>query len=203
AQKLVFSSSPNNNNVPTQDLTPGYDYRCQTAGGELSWSNSTKTLTVKGTIYIDGSVYVQNGAVNLYRGQGVIYLGGTLLIKNSSLCGGIYNGQCDMRAYQSSPAQGWDPNTNLLCFVGRGTGGQVTTGASTQLVSSNFQGAAYAAGSVEVGTTSNIDGPIVGYQVILGQSVSTSFPAITIVPEGMPSNPTAYAQVDPPSSYSG
>jgi len=26
---------------------------------------------------------------------------------------------------------------------------------------------------------------------------------ITIVPDGMPSNPTAYAQVDPPSGYSG
>jgi hypothetical protein len=39
--------------------------------------------------------------------------------------------------------------------------------------------------------------------VILGQSVTTSFPSITIVPQGMPQNPTAYAQIDPPSSYSG
>jgi Tfp pilus assembly protein PilX len=199
AQKLAYRD----NNVATQDLTPGYDYRCQTAGGELSWNNTTKTLTIKGTVWIDGSVYVQNGSVNKYTGQGVIYLGGTLLIKNSSLCGAIYNGGCDMRPYQASPAQGWDPNSNLLCFVAKGTGGQVLAGESTQLVSANFQGAVYAAGSVDVGTTSNIDGPIVGYQVILGQSVTTSFPSITIVPNGMPSNPTAYAQVDPPGGYSG
>jgi hypothetical protein len=70
-------------------------------------------------------------------------------------------------------------------------------------VSSTMQGAVYAAGNIELGTTSNVDGPMVGNKVILGQSVTTSFPAITLVPEGMPSNPTAYAQVDPPSDWSG
>jgi hypothetical protein len=124
-------------------------------------------------------------------------------MKNSSLCGAISAGACDLRTYQTSPAQGWDPNSALLCFVAKGTGGQVLAGESAQFVSANFQGAVYAAGSIDIGTTSNVDGPMVGYQVILGQSVSTSFPSITIVPEGMPSNPTAYAQIDPPSGYSG
>jgi Tfp pilus assembly protein PilX len=201
AQKLAFQ----NNNLATQDLTPGYDYRCQTISGELSWNNTTKVLTIRGTVYIDGSVAVQNGAINKYTGQGTIYLGGTLFIKNSSLCGAIYNGACDMRTYQASPAQGWDPNTNLLCFVakGIGTGGLVSPGSSAGFVSSTFQGAVYANGTIDVGTTSNVDGPMVGSQVNLGQSVTTSFPSITIVPQGMPSNPTAYAQIDPPSSYSG
>jgi hypothetical protein len=108
-----------------------------------------------------------------------------------------------MRALSASPAQGWDPNAALLCFVAKGTGGQVSTGDSAQFVSANLQGAVYANGSIDIGTTSNVDGPMVGYQVILGQSVTTSFPSITIVPEGMPSNPTAYAQIDPPSGYSG
>ncbi len=199
AQKLAYQ----NDSVPAQDLVPGFDYRCQTASGELSWNNTTKTLTIKGTMYIDGDVYIQNGAVNKYTGQGVIYVGGTVLIKNSSLCGAIYNGACDMRTFQSSPAQGWDPNSSLICFVAKATGGQVSAGDSVQLVSATLQGAAYAAGNIDVGTTSNVDGPMVGYQVLLGQSVTTSFPSITIVPNGMPSNPTAYAQVDPPSSYSG
>jgi Tfp pilus assembly protein PilX len=199
AQKLVYQ----NNSATTQDLTPGYDYRCKTIAGELSWNNTAKLLTIKGTVYIDGSVYIQNGAVNRYTGQGVIYLGGTLLMKNSSLCGATFNGACDMRAVQASPAQGWDPNAALLCFVAKGTGGQVNTGDSAQFVSATLQGAVYANGSIEIGTTSNVDGPMVGYQVLLGQSVTTSFPSITIVPEGMPSNPTAYAQIDPPSGYSG
>jgi hypothetical protein len=201
AQKLTFQ----NNNLATQDLTPGFDYRCQTISGELSWNNTTKVLTIRGTVYIDGSVAIQNGSINRYTGQGTIYLGGTLYVKNSSLCGAIYNGACDMRTYQASPAQGWDPNSNLLCFVakGIGTGGLVSSGSSAGFVSATFQGAVYANGTIDVGTTSNVDGPMVGSQVNLGQSVSTSFPSITIVPQGMPSNPTAYAQIDPPTSYSG
>jgi hypothetical protein len=201
ALKLAYQ----NNNVATQDLTPGYDYRCQTPGGELSWNNTTKTLTIAGTVYIDGSVAIQNGAVNRYVGQGTIYLGGTVYLKNSSLCGAIYNGACDMRTFQTSPAQGWDPNSNLLCFVakGIGTGGLVSPGSSAGFVSATFQGAVYAKGTIDVGTTSNVDGPMVGSEVNLGQSVTTSFPSITIVPQGMPSNPTAYAQIDPPTSYSG
>jgi hypothetical protein len=69
--------------------------------------------------------------------------------------------------------------------------------------SSTFQGAVYANGTIDVGTTSTVDGPMVGSEVNLGQSVNTSFPSITIVPQGMPSNPTAYAQIDPPTGYSG
>jgi Tfp pilus assembly protein PilX len=195
------------NNVATQDLTPGYNYRCQTNSGELSWDNTAKLLTIKGTIYIDGSVYVQNGAVNRYTGQGVIYLGGTLFMKGASLCGAIDNstGKCDLRPYQSSPLQGWDPNLALLCFVakGVGTGGLIIPGSSAEFTSASLQGAVFATGTIDLVTTSNVDGPMVGYQVNLGQSTSTSFPSITIVPQGMPSNPTAYAQIDPPSSYSG
>src|SRR5206468_10176224 len=90
-----------NNSAGTQNLTPAFDYRCQTLGGELSWNNTSKTLTIKGTIFIDGSAYVQNGAVNLYRGQGVIYLRGTLFMKSASLCGAVNNSACDLRTFQT------------------------------------------------------------------------------------------------------
>jgi hypothetical protein len=128
---------------------------------------------------------------------------GTRARASSSLCGVINAGACDLRTYQASPAQGWDPNVNLLCFVARGVGGQVSPGDSAQFISSTFQGAVYAANNVDLVTTSIVDGPMVGYQVLVGQSVNTSFPSISIVPEGMPSNPTAYAQIDPPSGWSG
>jgi hypothetical protein len=108
-----------------------------------------------------------------------------------------------MRTLQQSPAQGWDPNTTLICFVAQGSGGQVSAGDSIQLVSSTIQGAAYATYALDLGTTSNVDGPLVGAPVMLGQSVTTSFPSITIVPDGMPSNPTAYAQADSPTNYAG
>jgi len=68
------------------DLTPGLSYSCTTAGGELSWNATTKVLTVKGTVYIDGSAVVDNGGTDTYDGQGSLYLSGTMLIKNTKLC---------------------------------------------------------------------------------------------------------------------
>jgi hypothetical protein len=200
AQKLAYM----NDSAGVQNLTPGNDYRCQTPGGELSWNNTTKVLTIRGTVFVDGSLYVNNGSVNKYTGQGVIYLTGTLFVQGSSLCGAINAGACDMRTLQTSPAQGWDPNSNLICFVAGGNADNgLPAGDSVLFKGGTLQGAVYAKNNVDLQTTSNVDGPMVGLQVLLAQSVNTSFPSITIVPNGMPSNPTAYAQVDPPTSYSG
>jgi hypothetical protein len=96
----------------------------------------------------------------------------------------------------------------LLCIVSNGNGSlaqdaQVSRGDSVQLVSAYFQGAVFATNDVDVDTTSAIDGPIVGSNMKLGQSVTTSFPTISAVPAGMPSNPTAYAQPLAPTNYSG
>ena len=46
-------------------------------------------------------------------------------------------------------------------------------------------------------------GPMIGSTVNLGQSVSTSFPSITIVPTGMISGTTIYAQTQSPRDFSG
>jgi hypothetical protein len=147
--------SKRNASVPGSfNLTPGSSYSCQTAGGELSWNASTRVLTVRGTIFIDGSAQVQNGALNTYKGQGSLYLSGTLLVKNSKLCAHVAAGGCD--------SAGWDPNTTMLVVVANGPGGiQVPVGDSVQLVSSTFQGALYGTNAVEIDTTSQAIGPIV------------------------------------------
>jgi len=198
AVKLGFR----NDSAGTFNLTPGTSYTCQTAGGELSWNAATKTLTVHGTIFIDGSVYVNNGAVNTYTGQATLYVSGSVLMKNSTLCAqqNIARTGCD--------TVNWNPNEQLFCIVSNGNGSlaqdsQVSVGDGVQLVSAYFQGAVFATNDVEIDTTSAIDGPIVGNNVKLGQSVTTSFPTITTVPAGMPSNPTVYAQPLPPANYSG
>ena len=54
----------NNSIVSVVDLTPASSYSCHTVGGDLIWNATTKVLTVNGTMYIDGSVQIQNGAVN-------------------------------------------------------------------------------------------------------------------------------------------
>ena len=179
-------------NLAPFNLTPGSSYSCKTAGGELSWDANAKKLTLSGTIFIDGSAYISNGAVNTYTGQATLYLSGTFLMKNSKLCAGLAPGgsACD--------TTNWNPNTALLAVVTNGSGGQVNSWDGAQFVSSYFQGAVYATASIDTDTTSAVDGPMCGDQVNLGQSVTTSFPTITTVPVGMPSNPTVYAQPDPP-----
>jgi hypothetical protein len=164
--------------------------------GELSWNATTKSLTIKGTILIDGSAKVSNGALNSYNGQGTLYLSGTFL-QNGSLCGGISGSSCDFSA--------WNPNTEMLTIVANGNGGQVNPGDSIQLNNNwSFQGALYATNIVELGNNVTVDGPIVGSQILLSNNLTTNaFPTITTVPAGMPSNPAVYAQPNPPQSFSG
>jgi len=197
-QGSVPDATRRNNSVTTIfNLTPGASYSCQTAGGELSWDATRHLLTVSGTIFIDGSAYIQNGAVNSYNGQATLYLSGTFLMKNSKLCAGLNAGgtDCDTST--------WDPNAELLAIIANGSGGQVNSWDSEQLVSATYQGALYATKSIDTDTTSSVDGPMCGDAVNLGQSVTTSFPTITTVPVRMPSNPTVYAQPQPPTYLSG
>jgi len=100
----------------TFNLTPASSYTCQTAAGELSWNATTKTLTVHGTVFIDGSVYVNNGFINTYTGQATLYVSGSVLLKNSTLCAqlNVAKTACD--------TVDWNPNTQLLCIVSNGNG---------------------------------------------------------------------------------
>jgi hypothetical protein len=197
-------ASRRNGSVATPfDLTPSTSYHCKTASGELTWDATHRLLTLKGTVYIDGSASVQNGELNQYDGVGSLYLTGTLLVKNSQLCASTAGTNCD--------TQHWDPNSELIVIVADGDGdgvpvgdsSQVPSGDSIQLVSSTFQGALFGTHDIDIDTTSQNLGPVIADDVKLGQSTNTNFPVIRIVPAGMPSNPTVYAQPGTPQNYSG
>jgi hypothetical protein len=179
------------------NLTPSAaDYDCWTPGGELAWNHTTKVLTVNGTIFIDGSAYIDGAGVISYTGEASLYLSGTFLLKNSSLCALIASGTCD--------TANWNPNTKALVIVANGNGDNgVTAGDSIQLVSAYFQGGLFGTNAVDLLTSSNVDGPMVGSPVKLGQSVNTSFPFISFVPTGTPGNPTVYAQPLAPTGFDG
>src|SRR5919201_1071966 len=176
------SATHRNNSITTvQDLTPSSSYTCKGSGGELSWNASTHVLTANGTIFIDGSAQIQNGAVNTSTGSATIYISGTLLMKNSKMCQATTGSGSRMTCTTS----GWDPSQKMLVFVvhGHRSGGapqsQVNGGDSIQLVSAYSQGALYATNAVDLDTTSQFDGPLDGSTVKLGQSTSSSFPGLT------------------------
>jgi hypothetical protein len=168
------------------------------ASGEISWNASTKMLTVQGTIFIDGSIRVTNGALNQYNGQATIYASGTFVIDNSSkLCGGVSGSDCDFAA--------WNPNTEMLTIVANGNGGQAGTGNGIKVDNNGqFQGGLFATSAVEFTNNARSDGPIVGSTVIFNNNVQNDqFPTITVVPVGMPGSPIVYAQPNPPQMFAG
>src|SRR5207249_4622263 len=76
ANKLLYK----NNNAGLINLTPSSSYTCKNTNGELSWNASTKVLTVKCTIFIDGSAKIDNGATNTYTGEAAIDIGTTSVV---------------------------------------------------------------------------------------------------------------------------
>jgi len=196
-------STTRNNSAATFNLTPSSSYTCQfwdnllsppALLGELSWNNTTKTLTALGVVFIDGSAYISNNAVNKYNGLATLYLSGTFTISgNSQLCGGIAGGNCDFAA--------WDPNLNNFGIIANGSSG----GYGVMLQNSaRYQGSIYATNSVLLENSTQYDGPIVAGTFQLENNIAThEFPTITSVPVGWPGNPTVYAEPQPPSNYSG
>src|SRR5215210_1942266 len=167
------------------------------ASGELSWNATTKTLTVTGTLFIDGSAKISDGAfTNTYNGYGTLYLSGTFL-GSGSMCAAVSGAGCDFA--------NWVPDLDLLMIVANGSGGQVNAGNSIQIDNNfSYQGGLYGTNVVEFGNNAQADGPLVGSQLIFWNNVITnSFPTITVVPAGMPSNNSVYAQPNPPQGFTG
>jgi len=196
ANKLTYK----NDNQGIVNLTPGSSYTCKTINGQLSWDYPNKILTVSGTIFIDGSAKVDIGGTVRYKGQATIYTSGSILIKNTSLCGYSAGPSCTVGT--------WDSTQDLLGFVSNGNGSlvadnQVSPGDGVQFISSYFEGAVYATNVVDIGTTAIVDGPLDGSTVILGQSSNSTFSGFTFVPVGMPGNPTVYALAQTPQMTGG
>lgn len=186
-----------NSSVGTVNITPSASYTCKTSSGELSWDVPTHTLTVKGAIFIDGNVVVNDGVTNNYNGQASLYLNGTFGMGGSNkLCGGVSGGNCDFGS--------WNPNTELLLLVINGTSGGSNDYGAEFTNSSQFQGGVYATHAVHFENSVQQEGPLVASNIDFDNSVQAKpFPVITSVPLGTPGNPNVYAQPNPPSSYSG
>ena len=113
------------------------------------------------------------------------------------MCGGVSGSSCDFNT--------WNPNTEMFMIVTNGSGGLAGTGNGI-LVDNNgqFQGGLFANQAISFMNNSHADGPLVGSTINFINNVTAyTFPTITNVPVGMPSNPEVYAQPNPPQLYSG
>jgi hypothetical protein len=192
-----------NNSVPTPfSLTPLLSYTCRVGpadapSGELSWDAGTRTLTVKGTIFIDGSAKADNGLVNLYQGQGTLYLSGTFLVTGpTKLCGKVTATDCDVA---------WSANDAMLVVVANGSGGQVPAGDSISLgASASFQGGLFATMAVQLGAAAQTKGPMIASTVLFGSaSVAYAFAPNVTSPTGTPEAEVSFGRVLSPTGFSG
>ena len=93
----------------------------------------------------------------------------------------------------------------MLMIVANGNGGQVNPGDSIQIDNNfSYQGGLYGTNAVEFGNNVNVDGPIVGSQILLSNNLTTNaFPNISIVPVGMPSNQRGLRAAEPAAGLHG
>jgi hypothetical protein len=210
-----------NNSLPTTfNLTPGSNYTCQTkdvAGnviGELDWDATNHIMSIRGTVFIDGSVSV-SGLVK-YRGvnakglhpsgsdgsdglggEMVMYISGTATLSNSGVfCG--WNTNSDSAAYNGSNCDfsAWTPATSMFMFIANGG---VTLGQSAY-----FQGAIFTPGNVSLGQSSQTEGPVIAGTLTLGQSCAMKpLPGLADLPLGAPGNPNTSGVPSPPMYTSG
>ncbi len=161
------------------DLT-GATYSCTSADGKtkLAYDAPSRTLTVKGTIFIDGSV--RSSSTNAkYDGKGTIILSGLYSMSNNTvLC---VNADCGV----GTPPTPWDADTTALAIVADGL--DPSTGDSIDIKKGNFQGLLLGNGNVDASVSGTVVvGPMVSVygNVNAGQSGVLQFPPISFASSG-------------------
>jgi Tfp pilus assembly protein PilX len=139
-QPQAFDNDTTMNGTNTDfNLTPSdSDYNCVTSTGYLNWNHTTHVLSIGGTIFFDGSVYVSDPpgpAVAMYDGRATIYVNGEIslnAVNHGGGAGGLRAGcsdahgsndhPCDFNADKTGPNH-WDPNQDMLVFVANKSSG--------------------------------------------------------------------------------
>jgi Tfp pilus assembly protein PilX len=180
------------------DLMPNSSYMCRvwssppssgTLLGELSWDDTAKVLTVKGTIWFDGELVMSSNQEGTYNGTATIYVAKKVNFANyTELC-----------ALPDCPMSGWDPNTEIL-FIS-------TAAADVPAFELNnfakFQGGVYAVGGFKLQNNGEMHGPVVaGVVDVLNNGMPASWPPLTSLPDGVPSN-VGKAAILVPGSWRG
>jgi hypothetical protein len=154
--------------------------------GQISWTGGAVvpgTLTIAGTIFIDGNIVFQNSAKAIYQGKATLYAAGKITFENSNdLCG---DPQCD---------GDWDPLNNLLALVS----GEETAADGIDMVNSTrFQGALYAVNDIRQRNSAIVWGPQIARQIYLMNSVENHYVPLGTLLEGMPASYTETVVIQP------
>ncbi len=169
--------------------TTGNDFDCKfydasnTLIGRLAYTyGSPGTLTVLGTIFIDGNLSLAGNDTAVYSGSGTIYVNGTVSFSNGArLCGAaMVAGKC---------SGNWDPSVNSLEIAAVNAGNAATAWDNSG--DGEFEGTAFMNGRYVAGNSAWVQGPVIADSGQL--SGAAKFKAITAVPPGAPNISTLTA----------
>jgi hypothetical protein len=165
------------------DLMPAASYTCQVwegthLAGELSWDDTTKVLTVAGTVWFDGELKMQNVQHGTYEGRAVIYFAQKATIENQAwLC-----------AVAGCPTTGWDPSSDLLVLVS----GASDTPAFVIQNDAKFQGAVYVMGGFQLNNAATMHGPVIASALdLMNNGLPAGWPEPLTLPSGVPQSGSA------------
>jgi hypothetical protein len=192
------------------DLT-GSPYSCVSANGngKLSWDGTT--LTIKGQIFIDGSL-TSSSKKAVYSGQGAIIVSGTYLMTNgTALCVALDSSNNCKTDYP------WDPNTAGMFIFADGDfktdlslqqTNAYGSGVGIEIHAGQYQGGLFAANMVDASVTNTVvQGPMVSAysDVSAGQKGVLSFPALAFPSSGTDgfAGPLPLPQLLPPRRFGG
>jgi Tfp pilus assembly protein PilX len=169
-------STPNRSNG-TQYLFGSSAYDCRVMSGATQLGRiayapgNPGTFIIDGVIFFDGKVELQGNTSVVYQGRGSIYASDEIKIQN-------YVTLCGIAGCSSS----WDPNTNLLAFVGG------STGDSSILIENNttFQGAFYATNDYFQKNSVSVCGPVIAQELKIENLSSNCYVPFSSLAPGMP-----------------
>ena len=155
---------------PAFNPMSGASYDCQywengAMTGRLAWDAASHTLTVQGTVLVDGNLNLSGSAS--YAGRGTLYATGQVAAsKNTRLCG---TPACDAT---------WDPTTNLLVLV---------SGKGIKFKNNSvYQGAMYAVTDFSANNNVVIWGPVIARQMKISNNARMVGTPVGPVPPGAP-----------------
>jgi hypothetical protein len=184
-----------NASAATFELTPNSSYTCISQNGasvgQLSWDAGTHTLTVNGSIFIDGNMTISSSAK--YVGVAVIETAGTITFNgnNNSLCA---ESPCNTAANAWQGSSGNNSMLSLVSLVQGATAIDVTGNAQT------FQGSLWTQPTALVNidkNTTTIEGPMAigSFTSSFNGANLIPFPVINNMPLGAPVPPNAGATI--------
>jgi hypothetical protein len=177
------------------ELTPGASYTCVSqygaSVGQLSWNNTTKKLTVSGSIFLDGGMTISQAAT--YSGTAVIETNGKITINGNAttICA---ESPCDFTKWQGSSG-----NNSMLTLVALASS---TTSIAFTNNSQTFQGSLWCQPSSALTFVKNgvtVEGPIScgRFDSSFNNASFKPLPIINNMPAGAPVPPNTSAAISP------